>query len=444
MTDLDALCRIAIGEAHANEELEAYAEWGRKTDVKVYESRVEELSAAEAQGIGIRIVSEGRVGYAYAADPTPDEVREIVAQARENGKLGTPDDGNVLPDPLPIEPLHGIFNDKILRTAPDRKVAIALELERACLAADSRIKAVESADYGESISRVAIRSTRGVQAQSERGDCWAVVSALATQGDETQTGFSFELGRAPDELDVQLCATEAAMRAARLLGAKKPKTERMAVLLEPYAATSLIGVLSAGLTAEAVLKGRSLFADKVGRQVASDQFTLIDDGRELKGPGATPFDDEGTPTQRTTLIENGVLKGFLHNAYSAKRMNARSTGNAGRAGFKSTPGIGPTNLFVQPGVHLPEQLLEQSRTLLVQDLLGVHSGANPISGDFSVGVTGILYDHGVDPQPIREAAISSTILEILTSITEVGNDLRFFGGTGSPSIRIGEMTVAGS
>ncbi|GAC1410087.1 MAG: TldD/PmbA family protein [Actinomycetota bacterium] len=444
MTDLDALCRIAVEAAQHGEDLEAYAEWGRKTDVKVYEGRVEELTSAETQGMGVRIIVGNRVGYAYAADPSPDEIRAVVAQARENAALGTADEGNVLPDPLPVPPLPGIFNEEIVRTTVERKVEIALQLERLCKEADARISAVESAEYGDSVSRLAIRSTRGVEAQSERGDCWVVVSALANDKDETQTGFSFELGRIPEELDLQRCASEGALRAARLLGARKPQTERMAVLLEPYAATSFLGVLAAGLTAESVLKGRSLFAERSGTRIASDVFTLIDDGRELRGPGATPFDDEGTPTQRTMLVESGVLQGFLHNAYTATRMQTRSTGNAGRAGFKSTPGVGPTNLFVQPGTQDPAELLARGRTLLVQDLLGVHSGANPISGDFSVGITGLVYDAGSDPQPIREAAVSSTILDILSSITAVGNDLRFFGGTGSPSLLVGEMTVAGS
>ncbi|HEX9697152.1 MAG TPA: TldD/PmbA family protein [Actinomycetota bacterium] len=445
MSDLDALCRAALDAAAGDEHLEAYAEWGRKTDVKVYDGRVESLTSAEARGLGVRIIDGGRVGYAYAADPDPDEVRAVVEQARANAVLGSADDGNVLPEPEPIEPLDGIYLPQIAATSTDAKVALALELERLTRAADPRVTGVEEAQYGDSISRVAIRSTRGVAAEVERGDCWAVVSALANQGDETQTGFSFELARAPEHLNLARCGTEAATRASRMLGARKPATEKMPVLLDPYAAASFLGVLAAGLTAEAVLKGRSLFAGKEGAAVAAGVFTLVDDGRELKGPGASPFDDEGVPTRRTPLIEAGVLRGFLHNTYTARRMGGHSTGNAGRAGFKSTPGVGPSNLFVAPGSLDQAGLLGKAgRALLVQDLIGVHSGANPISGDFSVGVTGLVHDGGADPMPIREAAIAGTILQILGAITDVGSDLRFFGSTGSPTLLIGEMTVAGS
>ena len=222
----------------------------------------------------------------------------------------------------------------------------------------------------------------------------------------------------------------------------------MPVLLDPNAAASFLGVLASALTADAVLKGRSLFAGRVGDRVASDVVQLIDDGRMLDGPGASPFDDEGVPTARKSVIENGVLKGYLHNAYTAKRMGGSSTGNASRAGFKSTPGVAPTNLFLQPGTASPEDLMRSAgRALYVQDLIGVHSGANPISGDFSVGVSGLIVEGGAFGRGVREAAVASTITDILSSIVALGNDIRFFpfgGAIGSPTVLVGEMTVAGT
>jgi PmbA protein len=445
MAELDELCRIAVEAAANGEQLEAYAEWGRTTNVHVYNAEVESLTSAEARGLGVRIVTDGRVGYAYSADPDPAEIKAVVEQARTNAKLSTADEANVLPDPQKVDPLDGIFFPDIARMPAADKVSLALDIERMCKAEDERITGVEDASYGDAVSRVALASTTGIQLWVERADCWAVVSALASADGETQTGFSFELGRRPGDLDLARIAREGAERATRLLGSRKPKSERMPVVLDQNSAASFLGVLAAGLTAEAVVKGRSLFADKVSERVGSDVVTLVDDGRELKGPGATPFDDEGVPTGRTALIERGVLNGFLHNTYTARRMGTRSTGNAGRAGFKSTPGVSTTNLFLVPGAGDQKALLKQAgRALLVQDLIGVHSGANPISGDFSVGVTGLICEGGEFKEPIREAAVASTILEILAGIVAVGDDLRFFGGTGSPSVLVGEMTVAGA
>jgi PmbA protein len=447
--DLLELARRAVDAARKGESVEAYASWGRETEVKVYAGEVEALVSAESRGVGVRVISEGKLGYAYAADPDPGELADVVEQARTNAALATADEGNVLPQPQPIEPLAGILLPDLLEATPEQKVELAFAIERACREADPRVKGVESAQYGEGLGRVAVVSTTGVEASAERGDCWAAAVALASDGGaETQTGFGLQIARRPADLAVEAAGREAAERGVRLLGARKPPTGRMPVLLDPFAAASFLGVVTAGLSAESVLKGRSLFAGRIGESVASEHVRLVDDGRELAGPGAEPFDGEGVPTRRTPLIEDGILRGYLHNTYTAARMNAVSTGNASRAGFKSTPGVSTTNLILSPGKETPEKLAAGAgRALLVQDLIGVHSGANPISGDFSVGVNGMILDGGVPAEPIREATIASTILEILSNVIAVGNDLRFlpFGGSiGTPTILIGEMTVAGT
>lgn len=446
--DLLALARRAVSEAQTGEAVEAYAAWERGTEAKAFEGEVESLSSAETSGLGVRVIAGARLGYAYAADPDPEHIPGLVEQARANSAFATPDQGNVLPEPDPAEPLDGIALPDLLDTPTEEKVALALEIERIARGLDPRIRAVETAVYGEDFMRRAIVSTTGVEAATERGDCSVMLVAMAEENGETQTGFGFELGRRPRDLDLNAAATEAVERATRLLGATKPKTERMPVILEPYPAASFLGVLAAALTAEAVLKGRSLFADKVGQKIAAPGVSLVDDGRLLAGPGAEPFDGEGVPTGRTALVEAGTLTGFLHNTYTAARMGARSTGNARRGGFRSTPGVAPTNLFLEPGADGPSALLARAgRALLVQELLGVHSGANPISGDFSVGVSGVLVEGGAAGRPVREATIASTITDILGGIAAVGSDLRFFpfgGAIGAPTVLVGEMTVAGT
>jgi PmbA protein len=448
MSELLDLAQTAVGAARSGEHVEAYAQWSRELEVKALNGEVESLSRAESRGLGVRVIAGGKLGYAYAADPDASEVAGIVEQARTNAALGSPDEGNVLPEPAPAEPLAGLLAEQIESTPTEDKVRMALDLERAARAADSRVYGMDMCAYADATARIAIASTNGVSAEYERGDCWAVSNPLAAQDGETQTGFSFALGRKPSDLDLGAIARESVERAVRLFGAAKPKSERLPVLLDQTAAASFLGVLASALTAEAVLKGRSLFSGKVGEQVASEIVDLVDDGRMLAGPGAAPFDDEGVPTRRTPVIEKGVLKGFLHNAYTAKRMGGSSTGNASRAGFKSTPGVAPTNLFLTPGKEGPEELMRRAgRALYVQDLIGVHSGANPISGDFSVGISGLIVEEGAFGAGVREAAVASTITDILTAIVAVGSDLRFFpfgGAIGAPTILVGEMTLAGT
>ena len=444
MPELADLCAVAVDAAAPGEAVEAYAEESRRVEANAYRGDVENLSFAESRGVGVRVIADGRLGYAYAADPTPDEVRRAVGQARENAGLASADPHNVLPGPAAAAPLDGLFHPDQAAMPLDRKVSLALDLERRATNSDPRVTKVETAGYGDSTSRMAIASTTGVRAAYERTDCWCVVVALAGDGDETQTGFSFRVGRRLADLDWEGVADEAIERSVRMLGAEKPATARVPVILDPFAGSSFLGVLAGALSAESVQKGRSLFAGLEGERVGAEVLTLVDDGRRLDGPGAAPFDDEGVPAGRTALIEGGVLRGFLHNAYTAHRGGTRSTGNASRAGYRSSPGVGTTNFAVEPGsASLAELLRRAEGGVLIQDVSGVHSGANPISGEFSVGATGLRIRGGALAEPVREMTIASTLPDMLRSIAAVGDDLRFFSSVGVPSILVGEMTLAG-
>ncbi|HEX9717013.1 MAG TPA: metallopeptidase TldD-related protein, partial [Actinomycetota bacterium] len=213
---------------------------------------------------------------------------------------------------------------------------------------------------------------------------------------------------------------------------------------DTFAGSSFLGVLAGALSAESVQKQRSLFAGMLGQPVGSTLLTLVDDGRTLAGPAAAPFDDEGVPTRRTELIASGTLTELLHNTYTARRGGTVSTGNARRGGYRSVPGVGTTNFYVEAGATpVPEILRRADGGVLIQDVSGVHSGANPISGEFSVGATGLRISGGELGEPLREMTVASTVPEMLKGIAAVGDDLRFFTSVGVPTILIGEMTVAG-
>ena len=446
--DLGDLCRAALSPAGDGEQAEAFAAWNRKTEVRARGGDVDALTSSESRGVGVRVVVDGRLGYAWAADPNDEEARELLTLARASALHTTPDEANVLPAAADAQALPGLYRRTASEMPSESKVALALELERAAISTTPEVRKVEDVVYADAVSRVAVASTTGVDSTYERTDCWCVVSVLAERNGETQTGFSFRVAREPAELAWEEAAAEAARRGARLLGGVKPKTERVPVLLDPWAAASFFGVLASALSAEEVQKGRSLFAALLGEEVASDALSLIDDGRLQDGPDAAPFDDEGVPTGRTPLIERGVLRGFLHNTQTARRENAHSTGNASRPSYRGTPGVAPTNLFVQPGPDDAAALLRRAgRAVYVQEVSGVHSGANPVSGEFSVGATGLFVEGGSLGEPLREMTIGSTIPEILKSIVATGSDLRFFpgaGAIGTPTLLVGEMMVAGT
>ncbi|MEP6758850.1 MAG: TldD/PmbA family protein [Actinomycetota bacterium] len=447
MSELQELARVAVAAAIEGEQVEAYAEEERQTEVSAHRGEVEGMSFAEARGLGVRVIRDGRLGYAWVADPSEAEVRAAVGRARENAALAEPDQSNGLPAAADIQPMPELFRAQSAALGVDDKVAMALELERYAVSRDPRVTKLDLAQVGDAVSRVAIATTEGVDLEYARTDAWVVVVTLAVEGDETQTGFSFAITRGLDELAWQPIAEEAVDRAVQMLGAEKPSTGKVPVILDPFAASNFLGVVAGALNADNVLKGRSLFADMVGDQVGSGAFTLVDDGRRVDGPGACPFDGEGVPSGRTELFTAGVLNGFLHSTYTARRAGGgqRSTGNAKRGGYKATPGVGTSNFFVEAGERSFDALLtDAAGGVLIMDVSGVHSGANPISGEFSVGATGRrIGPDGALAEPLREMTIASTLPEMLRGVRAVGNDLRFFSSVGTPSILIGEMTLAG-
>ncbi len=447
MADLGDLVRTAVSAAADGEHVEAYAEEERHTEVSALRGEVEGMTFAESRGIGVRVIREDRLGYAWVADPSQEEALDAVRRARDNAALAEPDASNVLPAATTIEPMPELFRAESAAIGVDDKVRLALDLERYTVSRDPRVTKVDLAQVGDATSRVAIASTEGVDLEYARTDAWVVAVTLAVERDETQTGFSFTISRGLDQLGWEPIADEAVDRAVQMLGAAKPPTAKLPVILDPFAASSFLGVLAGALNADNVLKGRSLFADMVGQQVGSEAFTLIDDGRRADGPGACPFDGEGVPSGRSELFTAGVLNGFLHSTYTARRAGGaqRSTGNGKRGGYKSAPGVGTSNFFVEAGTRPFDGLLaDADGGVLIMDVSGVHSGANPISGEFSVGATGRrIGPGGALGEPLREMTIASTLPEMLRGVRAVGDDLRFFSSVGTPSILIGEMTLAG-
>lgn len=448
--ELLELAGSALDGARPGEAVEAYAAHSIRTSVQVYEGEVETLSSAETRGVGVRVILDGRLGFASTADVSPDGLAFALAEARSNAAFGSPDEGNTLPAPAVAEPLGGIDVPGLDAVPAARKVELALELERLTLAADPRVSGVASATYGDDRSAVAVASTTGMSAAYSSSDVYAHVATLARDGEETQTGFGLTQGRSVDELDLSAAAAEGAERASRLLGGRKAATAQVPVVFDPLVTAQFLGVLSAAFSAEAVQKGRSLLADSMGERVAGAGLSIVDDGRLLEGPAAGPVDDEGVPTGRTVLVADGVLVAFLHNTKTAARQGdgARSTGNAARGGYRTPPGVAPSNLYFTGHTRPVEQVMAEAGTgLYVQDAKGVHSGVNPVSGEFSIGATGLWIRDGELAEPVREVTVSSTLLDMLRSLAVLGNDRRFFpfgGAMAGATMLVTGMTVAGS
>jgi PmbA protein len=447
MSELSDLASALVDRAGSGEQVEAFLTHQRDFEVKAYMGAAETVSSAEPRGAGVRLRSQDRVGFAYTTDLSETGLSAVVEQARTNARFSSEDDAVTFAAATAYEEVPGLLDERQPGVPPEDKVAFAVRLEEATRSIDKRIRTVEEAGYSDSDTEIAIATSTGASGSYRRTDAWCYSVAIAAEGDDTQVGFEFDLGRGLGSLDAEDVARRSAERALGVLGATKIASARMPVVFDPYTSAQFLGVIGRVLTAEAVQKGRSLFAGKLGEVVAADALTLVDDGRAEGAPGASPWDAEGTPTQRTEIIRDGVLASLLYDIPSAKREGRASTGNASRAGFKSAPGPSPTNMaFVSTGETMEEVLRKGGRALLVQDFHGVHSGANPVSGDFSVGATGRLLQDGAVGAPVKEVTIAAPMLEILRGIVAVANDRRWlpFGGSyGGATTLVAEMTVGG-
>jgi PmbA protein len=443
---LELAVRIA-GAAKSGEELEVYVSRGTETDVRAYEGEVESLSSAASAGVGIRVVIGGRQGFAYAGTLEESVIKQTLADARDNATFATADEHVGLASPDGVAPASlELWDDEVLRTPSAVKVEMALELERRARSADVRVRQVAFADYGDMAAEAAVASSTGITATARRTVSSVAVETIAGADTDSQTGVGFSAGRGPGDLDLDRAVADAVERSTRMLGATKARSGKCAVVLDARVTSTLLAVVSSALSGEAVTKGRSFFADRVGEEVAVPSLVLVDDPTDARSFGASTHDAEGLACRRNVLIENGVLRGFVFDTTSARRAGVTSTASAVRGGYATTPVAGCRALLLSPGTLGAAEILSQvGEALFVQSITGVHSGVNPVSGDFSVGAEGLMVRDGVLAEPVREVTIASTLQRMLQSVLHIGSDVEWLPGVAAgQTLAIDGIALSGS
>jgi PmbA protein len=434
---------IAAGASDAD----AWVEESTIRRVRVYSGEVESMSDAGGRGVGVRAFAGRRAGYAYGTDLSDDGVAETARSAREAAELADEDEHEGLPEETGVAEVDGLASPAFGDWPTERVVELVLEVDRAAHAHEG-VTQVENSVYSDARGSVALANSRGFAASYSATQAWAYSSAFAGEGADLMTGLGVGMGRDPAALDPEAIGAEAAERALALAGARQPESRRCPVVLDAFVAASFIGFIGAMLSADAVQRGRSLFAGREGEEVAGPALRLADAGTEPEGPSSAPFDGEGAPTRRTGLIEDGQLLGFLYDSRTARKAGRSTTGNASRGSYRTPPSVGTTNLLVEPGeLDLAGLMAEAGEGLYVTDVAGLHSGVNPVSGTFSVGASGRLIETGRPGSPVREITIASDLVSMLKAVRFAGSEARWvpFGGSvRTPPLLVAEMAVSGS
>jgi len=445
-SDLLTIAERVVEQATPGEQVEAYVSQGSSTEVKAFGGEVESFTSATSQGIGIRVISDQRVGFAHAGSLEPNVVAETLAEARDNRAFSEPDEWVALSEPDGLTPIvHDHWDDSVLTTSTEAKVQMALDIEQAVLGADPRVTGVRVASYSDGTGQMAFATSTGVRATDSGTGAQLSIAAMAKDGDDTQIASGWDVNRGPADLRPDKVRDDAVHRVTRLLGASQPKSQKVTIVLEPRIAASIVGIMVGMLSGERMLKGRTPFLDRVGEAIASPLLSVTDDPTDGRSFSATSVDGEGQTCRPLPLVDSGVLQGFLHNTYTGRRSGQGTTANAKR-GYRSSPGVGPHAIVMTPGEgDLDSIVASVDNGLLVSSMAGLHSGVNAVSGDFSVGVEGLMIRDGSLAEPIREATIASTLQKMLTDIIAVGADTEWQpGGAGPVSMAISDVAMSGA
>ncbi len=394
-------------------------------------------------GIGIIVIKDGRKAVVSLASPTEEDARRGVEKALDMTKFTEPDDGNVVSDEKDYEDIPGIYDESVENITLSDLKEISLSMVDEAKKFDERIKFVRSASVGISVVEETVGTTRGVLKSTKMSEVSASIMCSAVDEKGGSMGYKMKGGRSMEELDPVGVAKLAAKSAVEGLGAEVEKTGIYDIVFDPDAVAMMFFYAYLPFSGENVYKKSSfLKPDDIGKKLFSEKLTMINDPRDPKKLGSIPFDSEGTNTREFAVVENGVLKSFLHNLYSAKKFGMEPTGNAFVRSFRSSPGISPVNLYMKANSKREDIISSVSKGIYVENVMGVHT-SDPVSGRFSVQISGKLIENGEFTKPIRGMALSGTLGELLSAVEMVADDYNHYGPVSGSTLLVRGMSVGG-
>jgi len=447
-TDLKSLANDVVHRAMQGgaSAAECVVREGDEFSVSVRLGQVETLKESGSKAIGVRVFFGQRAASTYSSDFSKEGIERMLKSALELARITSEDPNAGIPEASKLGSLPGdlqLYHEDVYSLPGAERIDYARRCEKAALDADPRIKNSEGGSFDAATGHKVLANSHGFVGEYRRSYC--SVAAVPIAQDEQgrmQRDYWYSVARSLAKLEpAEQVGQEAARRTLRRLGARKVKTAHVPVVFDPLVANSILEHIFEGVNGDSVYRGASFLAGKLGQKIAGANVTVIDDGTMPGGFGTSPFDGEGIPTRRTVVIENGVLKSYLLNTYTARKLGLETTANAAR-GLAGTPGIGPGNYFLQPGTKTPEQIIGEIKDgLYVTEFLGM--GVNLVTGDYSRGASGLWIVNGELGYPVEEITVAGNLKDMFMNISEIGSDLEFRGSVASPTIRIDGLTVGG-
>ena len=452
--DLASLAAEVVARALAAgaSDAEAVVSEGDEFSVTVRMGEVETLEDSGSRGMGLRVFRGKRSASASTSDLTPAGIAQLVAGAMALSQVTEADEFAGLPEAGEFGSYQGdlhLYFDDVYSLPGSERIDLARRAEAAALAFDPRITNSQGGGFSAATGRRVLANSRGFLGQYQSSSCGLYAAPLATDssGAMQRDSWSSSARRLSDLESPESIGQEAARRALRKLGARKVPTQQVPIVFAPEVARSLVGHLFEAASGDAIWRSASFLAGKLDSAIATSSLTIVDDSlmllpNSVGGFGSSPFDGEGLASRRNVVVDAGVLRTYILNSYSARKLGLKSTANASR-GLSGGPGIGPGNLYVVPGTMTPEEILAGvPHGFYVTSLMGF--GANMVTGDYSRGASGLWIENGELTHAVEEVTIAGNLSDIFREITAIGNDLVFRSSVASPTLRVDGMTVAGA
>ena len=448
MNNYKAISEYIIKEARRNgaDQVDVLIVNSTNANITVRLGEIEELKQSNPKSLGIRVFKNQQKALTYTSDFREESLQNLIKKTVEIASVTGSDEYSGLPE----KSLIGIADAKLPQSDPkiaevstDKKIRMLKDMEKTGMGKDPLITNSDGANWNDSRAHVVLANSEGFFGEEDYTSVNMSLSLMAEKDGVKQTDYWYSASRYLDRLDsIEKIATTAADRTLRKLGGRKPRTQKVPVVFDPVVAGDFITIISQTVVGNAIYNKNSFLVDKLNESIAVKDLTIIDDGLLKYGLGSRLFDDEGLPSRKNIVIDQGILKTYLCDCYSARKLGFKPTGSATR-GVTSNPSSGTSNFYMQNGTTSPKEIIASVKNglyLTSVDWVGI----NYVTGDYSRGASGIWIENGKLTYPVQEFTVAGNMLDMLNNITMIGNDLEFRNSIAAPTFKMKEMTISGS